>query len=92
MTVIRISDEQASALEAMAAAEGLTLKTWLQKVADESRAAKTPAPPPLRARRHISEVIRDNMRDVPAEVMANMPTDGAAQHDHYIYGSPKRKE
>ncbi len=30
------------------------------------------------------------MRKVPPEIMAGMPTDGASQHDHYIYGWPKR--
>ena len=42
-------------------------------------------------RRHISDVIRDNMRGVPPEILAAMPSDGASEHDHYIYGSPKRR-
>jgi hypothetical protein len=53
-----------------------------------------PVPEPQQAasrpRRHISEIIRENMSRVPAEIMATMPTDGASQHDHYIYGWPKR--
>jgi hypothetical protein len=32
------------------------------------------------------------LADVPAEIMATMPKDGASQHDHYIYGWPKREE
>jgi hypothetical protein len=31
------------------------------------------------------------MCNVPDEIMAAMPTDGASQHDHYIYGWPKRE-
>jgi hypothetical protein len=27
---------------------------------------------------------------LPAEVVAVLPSDGADQHDHYIYGTPKR--
>jgi Arc/MetJ-type ribon-helix-helix transcriptional regulator len=27
---------------------------------------------------------------VPAEEWAKLPIDGASQHDHYIYGTPKR--
>lgn len=41
-------------------------------------------------RRHISEVIQENMRKVPPEILAAMPEDGATQHDHYIYGLPKK--
>jgi hypothetical protein len=27
---------------------------------------------------------------IPPEELANLPVDGASQHDHYIYGTPKR--
>ncbi len=29
---------------------------------------------------------------LPPEVMDRLPVDGASQHDHYIYGTPKRPE
>jgi hypothetical protein len=41
-------------------------------------------------RRHISERMRENMCKVPPEILAAMPKDGAREHDHYIYGLPKR--
>jgi hypothetical protein len=85
MTVIELPDEKAAVLKAKAAAEGLSLEDWLQKLAQEER----PAIPPDR---HIADVILENMRDVPLEVMARMPQDGASQHDHYIYGWPKKEE
>ena len=81
---LRLSDEQATALQAKAAAEGLSLEAWIEKLAEPPAAASRP-------RRHISEIIRENMSRVPAEIMATMPTDGASQHDHYIYGWPKRE-
>jgi plasmid stability protein len=34
--IIRLSDEQAMALEAKAAAEGLTVEQWIQKLAESS--------------------------------------------------------
>ena len=37
-----------------------------------------------------AEIILASMRDVPPEIMATLPPDGASQHDHYIYGWPKR--
>lgn len=78
---IELSDQDASALQAKAAAEGLSLEEWIRRLAETSTAP----------RRHIADVIRDNMGDVPQEIMASMPEDGAAQHDHYIYGRPKKK-
>jgi predicted DNA-binding antitoxin AbrB/MazE fold protein len=29
---------------------------------------------------------------LPPEVLDRLPADGASQHDHYIYGTPKRPE
>ncbi|MGD0697884.1 MAG: hypothetical protein ABSB82_23965 [Terriglobia bacterium] len=85
MTVIELPDEQAAALKAKAAAEGLSLEAWLQKLAEKERPATT------RPHRHIADAIVENMQDVPPEVMARMPKDGASQHDHYIYGWPKKE-
>jgi hypothetical protein len=39
MTVIEIPDHQAAALKARAAAQGLTLKAWLGKLAEEGAGA-----------------------------------------------------
>jgi len=84
MTVIELPDEQAAVLKAKAAAEGLSLEAWLQKLAEQERPASHP-------HRHIADVILENMQDVPPEIMARMPEDGASQHDHYIYGWPKKE-
>jgi antitoxin component of MazEF toxin-antitoxin module len=45
-----------------------------------------------RPRRPIWEEIADLIADVPPEELVKLPTDGASQHDHYIYGTPKRPE
>lgn len=87
MTLIQIPDEPAAMLQAKAAERGLTLEAWLIALAVESM----DTPVAVQPRRNIAEIIRENMQDVPPEVMASMPTDGAAQHDHYIYGWPKRE-
>ncbi len=52
-------------------------------------------PPPQTAERPLqtaADIVLSHMRNVPPDVMAAMPTDGASQHDHYIYGVPKRAE
>jgi hypothetical protein len=53
MTVIELSDEQAAALKAKAAAAGLTLEAWLQKLA----AVEAPARPRKRSRYTLSELM-----------------------------------
>jgi hypothetical protein len=40
-------------------------------------------------RRRLGEMAADLLRDVPEEDFACLPVDGAEQHDHYIYGTPK---
>ena len=48
----------------------------------DSRAAEDMAKP-------IWEVFADT-EDIPEEEWEKLPTDLATQHDHYIYGTPKR--
>lgn len=38
----------------------------------------------------LGEKIMEIVADVPDEVWEKVPKDGAEQHDHYIYGTPKR--
>jgi hypothetical protein len=47
MTVIHLPDEQAAALTAKAAAQGLTLESWLSKLAE----TQTPVEHPLRPKK-----------------------------------------
>jgi hypothetical protein len=45
MTVIQLPDQQAAALKAKAAAQGLTLEAWLKRLADEVGSAATERSP-----------------------------------------------
>ncbi|MGA7978962.1 MAG: antitoxin family protein [Chromatiaceae bacterium] len=38
----------------------------------------------------IWEVAADLVRDIPEDALSSLPPDGATQHDHYLYGTPKR--
>ena len=83
---LKLSDEQATTLQAKAAAEGLSLEAWIEKLAEPI----APIPPAARPLQTAADIVLSHMRNVPPEIMATMPTDGASQHDHYIYGWPKR--
>ena len=45
---------------------------------------------PATAHKPIWEVIEEENRSIPPEVWDTLPTDLSEQHDHYIYGTPKR--
>jgi len=40
--------------------------------------------------RPIWELFIEAAESLPPEALEGLPVDGAAQHDHYLYGSPKR--
>jgi hypothetical protein len=84
---IKLSDDQATTLAAKAAAEGLSVDEWIKKLAEPE-----PPPVPESPLQAAADIILASMRGVPPEIMATMPKDGASQHDHYIYGWPKKPE
>jgi hypothetical protein len=47
---------------------------------------------PAEAGKPIWEIIEEENRSIPPEVWDALPTDLAEQHDHYIYGTPKRSD
>ena len=56
-----------------------------------------PVPPdPVLKRDRLSkpiwEIAQELTQDMTIEEIAQLPKDGAEQHDHYIYGIPKRQE
>ena len=85
---IELPDEKLAAWKAQAEAQGLTVERWLQTIADEHL---QPASLPSSAK-PIWEVITDRMKTLPPETFENLPTDGATDHDHYLYGHSKRNQ
>ena len=83
---VNIPDEEVPALKAQAS--GVPLETFVEQVVLERIHA--PASHSAPRRRHISDAIRERMSKIPPEDLAKVPKDGAGQHDHYIYGLPKR--
>jgi hypothetical protein len=90
MTVsIQLSDEQTEALKAKAKALGVSAEQYARHVLEEDL-ERQPGPGAVQPPRHISQVIAEIMADTPPEELAKLPADGASEHDHYIYGWPKR--
>lgn len=56
----------------------------------ESLLANEQTAPSESTRRPIGEIFEELSSQIPFEEWAELPRDGAEQHDHYLYGSPKR--
>jgi hypothetical protein len=86
-----LQPQEEARLIAAAQAKGLSTDALVREALDKIL-AEAPEVPPQGAResRPIWEVILDNMKDVPPEEFAKLPKDGASEHDHYLYGHPKR--
>jgi len=77
---IHLAGEQEAALVSKSRAHGVSAEEYARRVL--ARDLETGPRP----RRHISEIILENMSKVPPEIMDRMPKDGASEHDYYIYG------
>lgn len=77
-------------LIAIAHAKGVSADALVREALDKilADAAGQAAPQPVS--RSIWELIQDNMKDVSPEEFSKLPADGASEHDHYLYGHPKR--
>ena len=42
------------------------------------------------ARRSLLDVVKEIEETIPPEVLEKLPVDGAENHDHYLYGAPKK--
>jgi len=83
-----LSGHFASVDEAMTEAANLLLEKLNQTPAPGANPAVNEAADP--ARNPIWEVFQELSASVPDEVWDALPTDLSEQHDHYIYGTPKR--
>ena len=66
--------------------QNIKIATEQTDVPARSMAEKTAAPSSKKTIRQILDSFSDGLS---AETLAQIPTDGAEQHDHYIYGTPK---
>lgn len=41
-------------------------------------------------RRSLLDIVREIEESIPDDVLDKLPTDGAENHDHYLYGAPKK--
>lgn len=100
-TPFDLTPEQQGLLVALAQETGKPIPALIAEALDALQAqvratqAQHPGhgnqPSPLK-KKHIWDIAAALVAEIPEEVLARLPIDGAAQHDHYIYGTPKRTQ
>lgn len=75
----------------------MTIEQWVVQLVEQSSPVADPSLPPQQeqvrdSKRPIWEVIPERAKAQPPEVLERLPEDWANQHDHYIYGLPKREQ
>jgi hypothetical protein len=50
-----------------------------------------PTTPPEQKSKPIWEIFEEFTNTLPEEVISQLPVDGSAQIDHYLYGTPKQE-
>ncbi|SPF55001.1 conserved hypothetical protein [Candidatus Sulfopaludibacter sp. SbA4] len=92
LTLPLTATEEANIL-VRAQAEGVTPEVLVRRALEPLIAASPESPTETKkSSRHIAELIAERMQALPPEVFDRLPKDGASEHDHYLYGSPKRHQ
>jgi Arc/MetJ-type ribon-helix-helix transcriptional regulator len=84
-----VSGHFASEDDLIAAAVRDYLQRRQKPAPSQPAASELPTPP---ARRPVWERILERTAAIPDEEWDKLPTDLAEQHDHYLYGTPKRPQ
>lgn len=83
--ILELPDKKETALKAKALAQGVSAEQYAQQVLDRDLEETSDSEPFWKS-------FTRQMEAVPDGVFAHLPADGASEHDHYLYGSPKRNE
>jgi hypothetical protein len=92
MTItLALEPQQEARLAAAAEAKGISASAYLQEAIDPLLSKPSTAVGIAElVPGSIAEMFLENMSDLPLEDYERLPKDGASEHDHYLYGAPKR--
>jgi hypothetical protein len=92
MTItLPLQPREEALLVAAAEAKGVSTDLLVREAVDKMLAEMAaPGDTPKTDARPIWELIADTIKDVPLAEFADLPQDGASEHNHYLYGHPKR--
>ena len=89
---IDLSPETEATLRAQAEAAGVSAEAFAAETLGRVIAERAEAVEDIPPSKSVSDVVREIWADMPNDVRQKLPRDGASEHDHYIYGWPKRGE
>jgi len=82
--ILELPDNKEAALRARAQAQGVSAEQYAEHVLNRDLEAEGSGS------KSFWEAFTNQIQALPDEVFEHLPTDGASEHDHYLYGSPKR--
>ena len=82
--ILELPDKQEATLKAKAQAQGVTAEQYVQQVLSRDLDAEGSGTEPF------WKAFTRQIQALPDEIFEHLPADGASEHDHYLYGSPKR--
>jgi hypothetical protein len=88
--ILTLPDNKEAILKARAEARGISAEQYALQIV--SRELEEAVAAPTAPEGHISEIVGDIMSDLSPDDFKNLPEDGASEHDHYLYGTPKRNQ
>jgi plasmid stability protein len=79
---INLPEDEVAALAAKAQACGVSAEAYVRQVLERDLEEGRRAEPFWKA-------FTQRIHALPSEAFDGLPADGASEHDHYLYGSPK---
>jgi len=81
---LEFPNNRGSVLKAKAAAQGVTAEEYAQQIITRELDRQQDTPEPF------WKAFTRDTEALPDEALDSLPSDGASEHDHYLYGPPKR--
>ena len=89
--LIELPKESEATLRERAQSVGLTAEQYAMRILERELGTADDASADESAQSFIEDLLGP-IAKLPKEAFDGLPTDGASQHDHYIYGTPKRDD
>ncbi len=81
--ILELPDNKEAALKAKAQSQGVSAQQFAEQALDRALEEDS---------RSVWDVFAESRKRVPPQEFARLPSDGADEHDRYLYGQPKHNQ